>query len=44
MYQIMYQIKKHLRKFPRKCLNLRGPCWARTSDPLIMRPKVFDFT
>lgn len=36
MYQIMSQIKKQLQMYLCNCLNLRGPCWARTSDPLIM--------
>ena len=34
IYQIMYQIKKHLRMLP-KCLIFCVPARARTVDPLI---------
>ena len=35
MYQIMYQIKKHLDLLPPKCLIFSVPARARTVDPLI---------
>ena len=35
MYQIVYQIKKHLRRGCRKCLIFIAPCRNRTSDLLI---------